>query len=118
MNPSTLRDVTGPDPVTPSTSDPSDLVFGIGLWLVIMVAAPLVVLVLAVLLLSVEIPVAVALGLILAIVRFAGIVPWTVAIIDAAGTETYETYRNLVHAVRRIRAINKDRHVSVRWAWM
>lgn len=117
MEPSTLRDITGPDPLLPTSSDPSEMVLGIGLWLVIMVAAPLVVLVLAVLLLSVEIPVAIAFGLILAIVRFAGIVPWTVAIIDADGTETHETYRNLIHAVRRIQTINTDQHVAVRWAW-
>lgn len=102
-----------------SSGDDVGFVIGIGVWLVVMIAAPLLVLVLAVLLLSVEIPAAIALGLFLAVIRFAGIVPWTVTITDTlSGAETHETFRNLIHAVRRIRGINSDQHVPVRWAWM
>jgi ABC-type transport system involved in multi-copper enzyme maturation permease subunit len=118
MSPSLLRDVTA-NPLGNSSSGDVGFVIGIGVWLAVVIAAPLLVLILAVLLLSVEIPVAVALGLVLAVIRFAGIVPWTVTITDTfSGTESHDSYRNLIRAVRRIRAINTDRKVPVRWSWM
>ena len=97
--------------------DPGGIVLGLGIWLVVVVAAPLVVLVLAVLLLSVELPVVVALALLLAVLRFAGVVPWTVGIVDTLGTERRESYRNVVRAVRRVREVNGRPEVRVRWAW-
>ena len=117
MKADTLRNVADAGGMVDDT-DLGGLVLGIGVWLLIMVAAPLLVLILAVLLLSVEIPVAIALGLLLAIVRFTGIVPWTVTVTDTlSGAETHEKYRNLIRAVRRIRTLNTDQHVPVRWAW-
>jgi hypothetical protein len=119
VKPSTLRDLVGSDPLGNSSGDDVELVIGLGVWLAVMIAAPLLVLVLTVLLLSVEIPVVIALGLLLGVIRFAGVVPWTVTITDTlSGAETHETFRNLIHTVRRIRGINSVQHVPVRWAWM
>lgn len=116
MNPETLRD--NADPFM-AIDDLQGVVLGLALWLVIIIAAPLIVLVLAAGLLSVELPVVLVLGLILLVVRFAGLLPWTVVIVDqVTGDERRESYRNLVRAARRIRAVNSDRRVKVRWAWV
>jgi hypothetical protein len=41
-----------------------------------------------------------------------------VVIVDqVTGEERRETYRNLWRAARRIRSVNSDRRVKVRWAW-
>lgn len=116
MNPETLRD--NADPFM-AIDDLQGVVLGLALWLVIIIAAPLIVLVLAAGLLSVELPGVLVLGLILLVVRFAGLLPWTVVIVDqVTGDERRESYRNLVRAARRIRAVNSDRRVKVRWAWV
>ncbi len=115
MKPGTLREV---DPLTIG-DDLEGLVFGLALWLVIIIAAPLIVLVLAAGLLSVELPVVLTIGLGLLVVRFTGLLPWTVVIIDQIrGDERRESYRNLWRAARRIRDINHDRRINVRWAWV
>ena len=116
MKPDTLRD----------NSDPffdfdgiEGFVIGIALWLLIIIAAPLIVLVLAVLLFSVELPIVIVLAVVLVVVRFTGLVPWTVVIVNAvSGEETTERYRLLWRAIGRIRAVNSDRRVKVRWAWV
>ena len=114
--PETLRD--NADPFM-AIDDLEGVVLGLALWLVIIIAAPLIVLVLAAGLLSVELPIVIALGLILLVVRFAGLLPWTVVIVDqVTGDEQRESYRNLLLAARRIRAVNSDRRVKVRWAWV
>ncbi len=116
MKPDTLRENTDPFMVV---DDLQGVVLGLALWLVIIIAAPLIVLVLAAGLLSVELPVVLALGLILLVVRFAGLLPWTVVIVDqVSGDERRESYRNLWRAARRVRAVNSDRRVKVRWAWV
>lgn len=116
MKPETLRD--NADPFM-AIDDLEGVVLGLALWLVIIIAAPLIVLVLAAGLLSVELPIVIALGLILLVVRFAGLLPWTVVIVDqVTGDEQRESYRNLLLAARRIRAVNSDRRVKVRWAWV
>ena len=114
MDPAAVPDA---DP-TLGADDLSGVVLGLALWLVIILAAPLIVLVLAGLLFTIEVPVAAAVGLLLVVARFAGVIPWTVVVLDSvSGTETTERYRNLLHAVRRIRSVNHDRRVQVRWAW-
>jgi len=115
LKPDTLRDNTDPF----FDLDIEGFVIGIALWLLIIVAAPLIVLVLAVLLFSVELPIVIVLAGILVVVRFTGLVPWTVVIVDAVGggEEKTERYRLLWRAIGRIRAVNSDRRVKVRWAW-
>jgi len=116
MKPETLRDAA--DPSVIGVDDLSGVVVGLALWLVIIIAAPMVVLLLAAGLFSVELPVVVVVAVLLPLARFAGLVPWTVVILDAVtGDERRERYRNLVHALRRIRDLNADRRVAVRWAW-
>lgn len=91
---------------------------GLGLWLTLLLAAPLIVLVLAAALFSVELPVVIGIALALVVSRFAGVIPWTVVMVNqVTGQETRETYRNGWRAVRRIREVNTDRRVTVRWAW-
>ena len=115
MSADTLRDIGDPFMLV---DDLSGLLVGLALWLAIIIAAPLVVLVLAAGLFSIELPVLLALGAVLLVVRFTGLMPWTVVIVDrVTGEERRETYRNLWRAVRRIRAVNSDRRVNVRWAW-
>lgn len=115
MSAEALRDNAGS---LTSVDDLSGVVLSLALWLLVIVAAPLIVLVLAVGLLSVELPLALALGLVLVVVRFTGLLPWTVMIInEVSGDERCETYRNLWTALRRIRGVNGDSRVKVRWAW-
>lgn len=98
--------------------DVAGVVIGLAVWLGIIVAAPLIVLVLAVGLLSVELPIVLALGLMLLVVRFTGLLPWEVLIVDqVTGEEQRERYRSVWRAARRIREVNCDRRVKVRWAW-
>jgi hypothetical protein len=115
LDPDRLRE--NADPLA-AVDDLPGVVIALALWLLIVIAAPLVVLVLAVGLLSVELPLALGLGLVLVVVRFTGLLPWTVVIVDhVGGHERRESYRNLLSALRRIRAVNGDRRVRVRWAW-
>jgi hypothetical protein len=115
MKPSTLRENLDPTLVA---DDFSGLLLGLAVWLVIIIAAPVVVLVLAAGLLSIELPVLIVLALVLLLIRFTGLLPWTVLVLDpVSGAEHRERYRSLWRAVRRIRAINSDRRVKVRWAW-
>lgn len=117
MDNDTLRDI---DPVEmgASTGEISGFVIGLAVWVLFLVAAPLIAVFLAVALLAVELPLAIGVALVLMVIRFAGIVPWQVVIIDqVTGTEQIESYRNLLRAVSRIRSVNHDRRVRVRWAW-
>lgn len=115
MKPDTLRDTADP---FMAVDDLQGVILGLALWLVIIIAAPLIVLLLAAGLLSIELPIVVALGLLLLMIRFTGLLPWMVVIIDqVTGEERRETYRNLWRAARRIRSVNSDRRVKVRCAW-
>jgi len=92
------------------------LVIGLELWLVILVAAPLIVLVLAVGVFSVELPVVLTLAVLLGVAQFTGLIRWTVVVLDeVTGEGRTERYRNLWRATRRIWAVNHDLGV-VRWA--
>jgi ABC-type transport system involved in multi-copper enzyme maturation permease subunit len=115
MKADSLRDKI--DPLS-GMDDINGVLIGLALWLLIIIAAPLIVLVLAGALLSIEIPIVVALGSLLALIRFTGLIPWTVVIVDqVTGEERREPYRNLWRAADRVRAINTDRRIKVRWAW-
>jgi hypothetical protein len=115
MKADTLRDTADP---FMAVDDVQGVILGLALWLVIITAAPLIVLVLAAGLFSIELPIVVALGLLLLVFRFAGFLPWMVVKVDqVTGEERRETYRTLWRAARRIRSVNSDRRVKVRWAW-
>lgn len=115
MEPDTLRENV--DPFS-AFDDLQGVVVGLVLWLVVIIAAPLIVLVLAAGLFSVELPIVVVLGVLLLLIRFTGLMPWQVLIIDqVTGEERRESYRNLWGAVSRVRSLNSDRRVKVRWAW-
>jgi hypothetical protein len=116
MKPATLRQSA--DPSLWDFDGVEGVVIGLALWLTILVAAPLGVLVLAAGLFSVELPLVSALAVLLVVARFTGLIPWTVIVLDKiSGEERTERYRNLWTATRRIRSVNHDRRVNVRWAW-
>lgn len=116
MKPATLRE--NADPSLWDFDSVEGVVIGLALWLAILVAAPLVVLVLAAGLFSVELPLVLALAVLLVVARFTGLIPWTVVVLDkVSGEERTERFRNLWTATRRIRSLNHDRRVNVRWAW-
>jgi fatty acid desaturase len=118
MKASTFRDkISGLDP-TLGTDDLSGLVIGLAVWLTFLLAAPLLVLILAGALFSVELPVLVIVALVLVLARFSGLIPWIVVIVDrVSGQEQRESTRSFVRALRRVREINGDRRIVVRWSW-
>lgn len=94
------------------------LLFSILFIVFVLVAAPVLVFVLAGLLFSLELPLIILLGVVLPAARFLGVIPWSVLILDpVTGEETAERYRLVWNAVRRVREVNHDRRVRVRWAW-
>ncbi|ROR90881.1 hypothetical protein [Nocardioides aurantiacus] len=114
MKANTLRDL---DP-TDVSEDIAGFLIGLAVWVVIIITAPILVLVLAAALLSIELPIVIAVAVLLTAARFCGLIPWSVVVLDPhTGTETHERYRNLLRAVARIRGVNHNRHVDVRWAW-
>lgn len=118
MKASTLRDFASNADPTDAIDDLTGLVVVLGVWLAILIAAPLIVLLLAGALFSIELPLLVAIAVILLLARFAGLTPWTIVIVDQLSRkERVETTRNLLRARRRIREINDERRIYVRWAW-
>ena len=118
MDANTFRDavVSGPGP---GADDLAGLVIGLGLWIFLIIAAPLVVIVLAGPLFTVELPIVLALAVLLIVARFAGVMPWHVLVIDnATGHERLDTTRSIFTAVRMVRDVNLDKRVRVRWRWM
>jgi hypothetical protein len=116
MKPDTLRDNAGNFAF--AGDDLGGIVLGLVLWLIIIIAAPLIVLVLTAGLFSIELPIVVGLALLLSVARSTGLIPWTVVILDpTSGDERRESYRSIWRATTRIRGINGDRRVNVRWAW-
>jgi hypothetical protein len=82
-----------------------------------MVAAPLLVVLLAAALFPVELALALIVAGLILVVRFTGIVPWTVVITDPGGNTDTERYRSLLHAIRRVRGVNGVRQVAVQFSW-
>ncbi|MEQ6900936.1 hypothetical protein [Nocardioides sp. YIM 152588] len=118
MKPDTLREhATLAGPL--DGDDLAGILFGLAAWIAVLVLAPLLVVVLAVALFSVELPLLLALAVLVVAARFLGLIPWTVLIVDRiTGEEMVERYRSILRAVRRIRDVNHDRSVKVRWAWV
>ena len=117
MRASTLRERVSDLDALMAIDDLAGIIIGLGVWLGILIAAPLIVLVLAGLLFSVELPVLIIIGALLALARFAGLIPWTVVTLDPLGQEERTSTRNFVRALQQVRRANGDRRVSVRWAW-
>lgn len=119
MNPKDLRDGALDNVPLDGADDPAGIVLVFGIWLAIIVAAPLMVLLIAGALLSIEVPLVLLLAVLLLLARFTGVIPWTVSVADAvAGAERKETYRSIVRARRRVREINGKPRVPVRWSWV
>ena len=96
--------------------DLSGLALGVVVAIVIYLAVPLLLILLGVLLLPIELVVVAILGAVILLVRFAGAVPWTVIVTSRDDTAVSERYRNVVHAVRRVRGINGDGRLAVRFS--
>ena len=97
--------------------DVASLFVSIGMWLAIIVAAPVITFLLAVVLLPFEAGLVAMLALALLAVRFAGVVPWTVVLIDNSGAEKIETYRSIARALRRVRSVNGSPRRAVQLVW-
>jgi hypothetical protein len=97
--------------------DLASLFVRVGIWLALIVAAPLITFVLAVLLLPVEAGLLAIIGFALLAVRFAGITHWTLVITGPGGHETVEHYRNVARALSRVREINGVRGRAVELVW-
>ena len=112
-------DVRAGNPLDPTYADDiAGALVMLGLCLAVIIGAPLIALVLAALFFSVEVPLLLAIALLLAVLRFAGVIPWTVLTVDTVtGAETRTTHRSIWRAVRRVREVNHDRQVRVRWSW-
>jgi hypothetical protein len=92
------------------------LVVAIGLLVILL--APVLVVVLGALLFSLEVAALLGIAVFLVLARFAGLLPWTVVVVNrVSGEERRESVRTLVRAVRRVREVNGERRVHVRWAW-
>jgi hypothetical protein len=97
--------------------DLASMLVSLGIWLALIVAAPLIAFVLAVLLLPLEAGLLAIIGFALLAVRFAGISRWTVVITEPIGHETVELYRNVARALSRVREINGVRGRLVELVW-
>ncbi|MDM7832345.1 hypothetical protein [Cellulomonas edaphi] len=93
--------------------------FGVGIVVAIalIVLLPVIVVLLAIVLLPVEALLAVIVGALVLVARFTGVIPWTVTYTDAHLDLVSEKHRFLPGAVRRVRELNGDRRVRVRWSW-
>lgn len=100
----------------PDFDDPAGFALGIAVWVLLLVAAPVMVVLLAWLLFAFELPVLLIIGAVLVVLRVCGLIPWTVVIVDANG-ERRLPRRNLLRARREIRAITGRVRVDLRWSW-
>ena len=98
--------------------DLASMFLSVGIWLALIVTAPLITFALAILLLPFEAGVLAVIGFVLLAVRFAGITHWTVVIAERDGRESVEHYRNVARALRRVRDVNGvlGRAVELLWA--
>ncbi|HEX4977314.1 MAG TPA: hypothetical protein VFV40_05560 [Nocardioides sp.] len=114
-----VRDaVSSGDPFA-GADDLAGVVLSLAVWLLVLVAAPLVAAVVVWLLLPAELLLLLVLAVLVPLVRLAGVVPWTVLVLAGGrDAETRERYRNLLTARRRVRELNGGaQSVPVRWAW-
>lgn len=118
MDPSDLRSAIANSNPVDAADDVGGIVISLAAWVGLIVAAPIVVLLLAALLLSLELPVVLLVALVLVAARFTGLVPWTVVLLDHdSGLERRESYRSILRARQRVRALNGGGPVPVRWTW-
>jgi hypothetical protein len=96
--------------------DLGGLALGVFIAVVIYLAAPLLLIILGFLLLPIEMIVVAILGALILLVRFAGVVPWTVVVTNRDDTAQSERYRNVLRAVSRVRSINSDGRMAVRFS--
>lgn len=89
----------------------------LGVWLMLVVGAPVITFFLAVMLLPFEATLVAIIAAGLLAIRFAGLTPWTVVLIHSGGEEKREKYRSLVRAIRRVRKVNGSRRVAVQLIW-
>lgn len=118
MDPKAIREAVdqaehGAD-VVDFVSDTVGLVLVAGM-LVAAIGAPILVILLAALLLPFEIALVLVLAAALLLARLAGAIPWVVEIAGPDGPQV-ERYRNLIRAVRRVRALNGAKGVPVRFS--
>jgi hypothetical protein len=97
--------------------DFASMFLSVGIWLMLVVGAPVIAFALAVMLLPFEVTLVAIIGLVLVAIRFAGVTPWTVVLINSGGEETTEKYRSIARAVRRVRAVNSSRRIAVQINW-
>jgi hypothetical protein len=97
--------------------DPASLLLSVGVWIALVLAAPALVILIAVAFFPVELAIAMFIAIAILIVRFAGIVPWTVRIADHTGDVNTESYRNVLNAIARVRGVNQDRRIAVEFSW-
>lgn len=88
------------------------------IWLAAILLGPFLVVMLGAALFSLEVALLVGLAVFLVLSRFVGLLPWTVVVLNqVTGEHRRESIRTLVRAVRRVREVNGERRVPVRWAW-
>ena len=112
---SVIRD--NADSVLELPDDLGSLVLSLGIWIILVIAAPVVAFVLSIVLLPFEATLVAIIAAALLLVRFAGLTSWTVVLTDTSGQETIEKFRSVVGAVRRVRSVNDSRGVAVQLIW-
>ena len=114
-----VRDAVSSGNPFAGADDLAGVVLSLAVWLLVLVAAPLVAAVVVWLLLPVELVLVLVLALLVPLVRLLGLVPWTVLVVDhGRGDETRERHRSLLAARRRVREVNRGaQSVPVRWGW-
>jgi hypothetical protein len=118
MRASTLRERVSDVDLLSGVDDLTGVVIALGVWIAILIAAPLIVLVLAGMLFSIELPVIIIIAAALALARFSGAIPWTVVETDPGnGNQARRSTRNFLKALKWIRDVNQSRHVAVHWTW-
>jgi hypothetical protein len=114
---SKLRDTVSDGDLLGGADDVASFVIALAVWVAILIAAPVIVLVLAGLLFAVELPILLIIGAVFVLLRFAGVMPWSVVTVDSfSHTEGRTKTRNLLWAMRAVRAVNGRRRVPVRWS--
>jgi hypothetical protein len=115
LGPAQIRD--NADGLLDLGDDLASLCISVGIWLTVIVGAPLLTFILAALLLPIEVGLLALIALVLLAVRFAGITHWTLVITEPGGEEIVEHYRNIARALSRVRKINGTRRRAVQLTW-
>lgn len=112
LRPSEVLDTVDPSGVF---DDPANAV---AVMAVILVLAPVLVVVFALLLLPFEVAIPATFALIILVLRFTGLVPWTIEqVAPRTGEVSSCKERNVIRAVRTVRSLNPDGRLRIRWSW-